>query len=241
METSNIQFENQKKIRRIENSVFILNMNSIDNYKNVDPNELIIINTEKEFSQKFMNVITSGKIKFNVKKIITSDSIIIKYIKNIQNSFIILFPNCISIQINSLENNFNFISTIIDNTKIIKSIEYILNDNVKLNNSLYKYKLFTETFLTGNLLNIKKIKIIKNISIDTECTVEKNNIDNIVDFNLLQTNNNYILQIIEKYGISSNCINYINFEYIDMSKNINHNTILLNTVDDICFLTNNFL
>jgi hypothetical protein len=241
METSNNQFENKKKIRRIENSVFILNMNSIDNYKNVDPNELIIINTEREFSQKFMNVITSGKIKFNVKKIITSDSIIIKYIKNIQNIFLILFPNCTSIQINSLENNFNLISTIIDNTKIIKNIEYILNDNIKLSNSLYKYKLFTETFLTGNLLNIKKIKIIKNITIDTECAVEKNNIDNIVDFNLLQTNNNYILQIIEKYGISSNCINYINLEYINMNKNINRNTILLNTVDDICFLTNNFL
>jgi len=110
--------------------IFILNINNIENYKLVDPDELIIINSSNEYSNIFFQTICKGGTKFNVKKIITSDSAITEYIKYIEQNFELLYPNCHTIQINSYTNNFFLISRIIDDLNIIKNLEYVLNDYV---------------------------------------------------------------------------------------------------------------
>ena len=67
--------------------IFILNMNNLDNYKLVDPDELILINSSNEYSNIFYQTICEGGTKFNVKKIITYDSVITEYIKYIEQNF----------------------------------------------------------------------------------------------------------------------------------------------------------
>jgi hypothetical protein len=240
MEIENSEIENPNKKRKINTSVFILNRDSLDDYYLINPDELIIIYSSNKYSHQFMETIIKAGTKANIQKIITSDSVIIKYIKYIENIFENLFPNCKTIKINSLENDFNLISRIIDDIKIIKNIEYTINDYIYYNDSSYKYKFFTNSFLTGNLVNIKYIKIINNINIEPTCTIEKKIINNIIDFDLIEKNNKLQLDTIIKYNISSKSINYIYFEYIDKQKNIYYNTRIINIID-IDFLRTNFI
>jgi len=231
MEINNKQIENPNKIRKIESEIFILNRDNLDNYYLSDPDELIIINSSYEYSHQFMQTIIDGGIKSNVKKIITSDSVIIKYIKYIKNIFKNLFPNCKTIKINSLENDFNLIAYIIDNTEIIDCIEYVLNDYIYQNKSFQKYILFTNSFLTGDLMNIKNIKIINNIISEPKCGLEKKIFDNFIDYNLIEKKNNTQLENIIKHNINQKSINYIYFEYIDKQRNKFFNINIINMVD----------
>ncbi len=232
--------ENPSKIRKIENTVFILNRNSMDDYYFANPTELIIVYSFNNYSHQFMQTIIKAGLKSNVKKIITSDSVIIKYIKQIENMFETFFPNCKTIQINALENDFNLITRILDDIEIIKNIEYVLNDSIYYSNSFYKYKFFTQSILTGNLLNIKYIKIINNITTEPKCSIEKNIVNNIVDFELIDKNNKLQLDLIKKYDISSKSINYICFDYVNKQKNEYFNVNLINIVN-IDFLNYNFI
>ena len=208
------------KKNKIKNLVFILNKDNYNNYYDVNPNELIIIYSSGEYLEIFKQTILNGKEKNNVSKIITSDLVIVKYIKYITNIFKNIYPNCKTIQINSFENDFNNISSIIDNIQIIQNVEFILNDYIYNNNSLNKYiNFFTNSFLTTNLLNIKYIKIINKIETVPDCSIDKINIYNIVDFNLIKKNNLLRLNIIKKYNINQKFINNIYFEYNDIKKN----------------------
>ena len=214
-----------------ENDIFILNMNNLENYKSVDPNELIIINSSNEYSSLFYKTIFEGGRKFNVKKIITSDLVITEYIKYIEQKFEFLFPNCDTIKINSYTNNFSLISRIIDDLRIIKNVEYLLNDCVFLTNSISKYIYFTKLFFTGSLSNISFIKIINNITIETNCTVEKRIIRNIINFNQIDEINKSQLNDIKKYKLDNSYINNILFEYIDKKNNLHIKKIIHNIID----------
>jgi hypothetical protein len=213
---------NPNKKRRLYDdfNIFILNMNNLDSYKLVDPDELIIINTSYEYSNIFYQTIFEGGTKINVKKIITSDSVITKYIKYIEQKFELIFPNCDTIQINSYNNNFLLISKIIDDLRIIKNIEYVLNDYIFFSNSISKYIYFTKSFFTCSLSNILFIKIINNITNETKCCIEKKIIENIIDFNQIEEINKSQLDNIKKYKIDNSCINNILIEYIDKKNNI---------------------
>ena len=65
-------------------NIFILNMNNLDNYKSIDPDELIIVYSSNEYSNILYQTICEGGTKFNVKKLITSDSVINEYIKYLE-------------------------------------------------------------------------------------------------------------------------------------------------------------
>jgi hypothetical protein len=211
--------------------IFILNMNNLDNYKSIDPDELILVNSSNEYSNIFYQTICEGGTKFNVKKIITTDSVITEYIKYIEQKFELLYPNCHIIQICSYTNNFLLISRIIDDLKIIKNIEYVLNDYVFFKNSISKYIYFTKSFFTGNLSNISFIKIINNITIETNCTVEKKIVENIINFNQIDEINKSQLNNIKKYKLYNSSINNILFEYIDKKNNLHIKKIIHNIID----------
>lgn len=223
------------KIDNVENvenvDIFILNMNNLNSYKLVDPDELIIINTSYEYSNIFYQTIFEGKTKINVKKIITSDSIVTEYIKYNEQKFELIFPNCETIQINSHTNNFLLISRIIDDLMIIKNVEYVLNDYVFFRNSIYKYIYFTKSFFTGGLSNITFIKIINNITNETKCSIEKKIVDNIIDFNQIEEINKSQLDDIKKYKIDNSSINNILLKYIDKKKNIYIYKNIINIID----------
>jgi hypothetical protein len=226
------ELNQNKKIRLYDNvDIFILNMNNLDNYKLIDPNELIIINSSNEYSNIFYQTIVEGGTKTNVKKIITSDSIISEYIKYIEQEFQFLFPNCDTIQISSYTNNFMLISRIIDDLNIIKNIEYILNDYVFFKNSIFNYIYFTKSFFTGSLSNISFIKIINNITKETKCSIEKKILENIIDFNIIEEMNKSQLNDIKKYKLGNSCINNILFEYIDKKMDIHIKKTVYNIID----------
>lgn len=234
-----MQFElNQNKKRRLCNDnntnsddIFVLNMNNLDNYKLSNPNELIIINSSTEYSEIFYSTIINGGIKSNIKKIITLDLVITKYIKYMEQQFILLFPNCFTIQVNSFSNEFYLISQIIDNFKIIKNIEYILNDYIFLNNSIYRYNFFTKSIFTGSLSNILSIKIINNITQDIDCCIGKKIISNIVDFDQIENINKSLLNDIIQYQINDCNVNKILFEYIDTKMNIHIKKNIYNIIN----------
>lgn len=206
-------------------------MNNLLNYKLVNPNELIIINSSNEYSNIFYQTIVEGGKKTNVKKIITSDSVITEYIKYIEPNFELLFPNCKTIQINSYSNNFSLISRIIDDLKIIKKIEYVLNDNIFIKNSIFNYIYFTKSFFTGGLSNISFVKIINNITKETECSVEKKIISSIIDLNYIEEINKLQYENIKKYKLDNSCINNTVLEYIDVKMNIYVKKYIYNIID----------
>lgn len=213
-------------------NIFILNMNNLDNYKSIDPDELIIVYSSNEYSNMLYQTICEGGTKFNVKKIITSDSVINEYIKYIEPAnYELLYPNCHTIQINSYSNNFILISRIIDDLKIIKNIEYVLNDYIFYKNSISKYISFTKSFLTGKLSNISFIKIINNITKEINCTVEKKIVDNIVNFNKIEELDKSILNDILNYNLDNSSVNNILLEYIDKKNNVYFQKIIRNIVD----------
>jgi hypothetical protein len=237
---------NSNKKRRInedENTnpnVFILNNYNMSNYYLSNPDILIIVNTSSIFSQEFLLSIINGGKKLNITKIITSDSVITRYISYINNMFKNLFPNCKTIRINSTNNDFSNISYIIDDIEIIQNIEYVLDDYVFFNNSIFKYDTFTKTFFTGNLLNIKNVKIINNISVNSECLITKKIINNIIDFNFIEKSNKKQLDIVHKHNIGKENINNISLEYYDTKENKSLYSVVVNTFD-IDFIINNFL
>ena len=197
-------------------NIFILNINNHENFINSNPINLIIINTSYNYSKKFLSMIFCSGIKSNVKKIITTDSIIKKYFFN-ENDFKKIFPNCNTIQVNSFDNNFFNIPLIIDNLEIIEKIEYNLDDNIFVNNIFTKYYYFFESILTSYLANIKYL-VIKNKT-------------NINDFN------NFIIKTIQRTNIISKkynkpnyiynkSVNLLNFIFIDYNNKIIINEIL---------------
>lgn len=196
--------------------IFILNINNHENFINSNPINLIIINTSYNYSKIFLSIIFCSGIKSNVKKIMTTDSIIKKYFFN-ENDFKKIFPNCNTIQVNSFDNNFFNIPLIIDNLEIVEKIEYNLDDNIFVNDIFNKYYYFFESILTSYLSNIK-------------CLVIKNK-TNINDFN------NFIIKTIQRTNIISKkynkpnyiynkSINLLNFIFIDYNNKIIINEIL---------------
>lgn len=211
--------------------IFILNRDNLENYKYVDPNELLIIDTSYDYSNIFYKTIIEGGIKSNVKKIITSDLVIRKYFFYIEQEFELYFPYCDTIHIYTLSNDFILISGIIDDLKIIKNIEYILDNNVFFNNSVIKYNNFTKSFFIGSLSNISFVKIINKITKETDCTVERKIIENIIDFNEIDNKNKSQLYNIKKYNIDNMYINNILLEYIDKKMNIHVKKNIYNITD----------
>lgn len=235
MDISNVeQINYSNKKRKIFNyvDVFVLNKYNQLEYKYVNPNELIIINTSNNYSNDFFELLVNSGIKTYVKKIITSDSVVVKYIKEISKTFKNIFPNCKTIQINALENDFVQISRIIDDLEIIKNVEYRLNNYVCLHNSLLKYKYFFDYFFTGSLSNIKYVEIFNDISNENiECLVEKKIIGEIISQKIIKKKNNSLLSDIKKYNVSETDINYIYLKYIDTKRNIGFDTYIVNIKD----------
>ena len=233
--------KNKKKRIEIEQYVFILNTSNATNYIYSNPNELIIVNSSFNYSESFMCSIIDGGVKLNVKKIITSDLVIAKYFANIDKIFSSLFPNCKTIQINSFKNDFISISHIIDNLMIIENIEYKLNDYVFINGSIAKYKCFYDTFFTGNLVNIKYVIIINDINEnETNCCVEKNQIINIIDSNIIDKKNKLQFDLINKYNIDKFHINNLHFEYIDNKRKVYFSKNIINIIG-MSFIDDTFL
>ena len=115
--------------------------------------------------------------------------------------------------------------------KIIKNLEYVLNDHVFLKNSISKYICFTKSFLTGKLSNISFIKIINNITKETNCSIEKKIVENIINFNQIEEINKSQLNDIKKYKLDNSSINNILFEYIDKKNNQHIKKIIYNIID----------
>lgn len=242
----------KNKRKRIESCLetFVLNTMNTHNYYHTDPDELIIIDTSENYIKKILQSIVCGGIKQNVKKIITSDSVIVKYFACIEKLFSILYPNCLTIQVNSFSNNFSTISTIIDNFTIVENIEYKLNNYVFMNNSVIKYKYFFESFFTGSLSNIKYVKIINDIDIDTgmgtgtgtgtgtgvrnkkvNCVIEKNQITNIIVQSTVDEINKLQSDYIINFNIDKSFINNLHLEYVDNKRNVHFEKYIINIVD----------
>ena len=167
MDNLNFYPNKKQKIERTSANMFVLNNNSYQDYKYIDPVILIIILSEpfnEYISNKYVNTLTKNGIKYNVTKIITSDNFILDYIHLITPLFNTIYPNCNCIQVNNLYNRFDNINTIINNLKIITSIEYVLNDHIYMLNYFMKYDNFIETIFSNNFSNIKNYKIINDIN-----------------------------------------------------------------------------
>jgi hypothetical protein len=240
-------YESINKKRRIENNIqdfFILNMNNVYNYKDTNPINLIIINTSYNFDNNFLKTIINGGMKENVYKIITSDIVIIKYVEKFSCNFQYLFPMCDSIQINSFDNNYMNISSIIDNLQIITNLEYILDDHIFLNCKFKDYYLhFIGMLLTGYLVNIK------NITIRVKTNIDNFNdfiINKIIQDDIVQKHNSYSIGLIKQKKIENVCyengvvvqnkyVNLINFKLIDYYGKVILNDTLINLNQDALF------
>lgn len=224
--------KNKKKRIEIEQYIFVLTTSNRINYIYSNPDELIIVNSSFNYSQSFFQSIIDGGIKLNVKKIITSDSVVVKYLANIEKMFPLLFPNCKSIQINSLENDFILISRIIDDLVIVENVEYKLNDYILICNSIHKYKYFYVSFFTGSLENIKYVKITNDIDENkTNCVIKKNQITNIITPNIIDEKNKLQFESIKKYNIDKSNIKNLYFQYIDNKRNIFFSKNIINIAD----------
>lgn len=232
--------ENKKKQIDTERYIFVLTTSNAKNYIYSNPDELIIVNSSFNYHHPFLQSIIDGGIKSNVKKITTSDSVVVKYLANIEKKFSLLFPNCKTIQINSFENEFVLISRIIDDLVIVENIEYKLNDYILLHNSIVKYKYFYESFFTYSLANIKYVKITNDIDENkTNCVIEKNQITNIIKPNRIDKKNKLQIESINEHNIDKSCINNLYFEYIDNKRNVFFSKNIINIVY-IDFIEDNF-
>jgi hypothetical protein len=232
--------KNKKKRIEIELNTFVLTTSNTINYIYSNPDELIIVNSSFNYHQPFLQSIIDGGIKLNVKKIITSDSVVVKYLANIEKMFSSLFPNCKTIQINSFENEFVLISRIIDDLVIVENIEYKLNDYILLYNSILKYKYFYVSFFTYSLANIKYVKITNDIDENkTNCVIEKNQITNIIIPNTIDKKNKLQIESINKHNTDKSSINNLYFEYIDNKRNVFFSKNIINIVN-IDFIEDNF-
>ena len=232
-----------KKICMIKSTdIFILNKNSVSEFANINPIELIIINTDFCYSSDFFNYLNNifPDSKSNTKKIITSDSVVVKYFNYLDKKFNQIFPNCNTIVINTFENNFTSISKILDDLEI-KNVEYNLDYHTLMNNSIYNYKYFFDNFFNGSISNIENIIIRNRINCEDYNyqfdSIDINIINTIITKDKInQQNNNQINNII-KLDISDKCyidkhnlstennfnpkyINLLNIKYIDDKNNI---------------------
>lgn len=234
-----IDYPKSKK-KRIELNTFVLNTSNIFNYTKSNPDELIIIDTSFNYSKSLLQTIIDGGTKQNVKKITTSDSVIVKYFTCIEKMFQILFPNCKTMHINSFSNNYFIISRVIDDLMVVENVEYRLNNYVFIYNSTPKYKFFYESFFTGSLANIKNVKIINDIDDSkTSCVIEKNIIANIIVPSIIDKKNSIQLDYIKKYNVDKSHINNIYFEYVDNKRNVYFSKYIIN-VANIDFVEDNF-
>lgn len=234
-----IDYPKSKK-QRIELNTFVLNDTNIFNYSYSNPDELIIIDTSFNYSEILLQSIIDGGSKPNIKKITTSDSVIVKYFICIEKMFSTLYPNCKTIQINSFSNDYFIISRVIDELMVVENVEYKLNDYVFINNSTLKYKYFHESFFTGSLANIKYVKIINDIN-DSKinCIIEKNIITNIIVPCTIDKKNEIQLDYIKKYNVEKSHINKLYFEYVDNKRNVYFSKYIIN-VANIDFIDDNF-
>lgn len=222
----------EEKKRRIVNDlheIFILNANNIDNYKEANPINLIIINTNYVFENNFLEIIINGKQKNNVKKIITSDLVITKYFGKILKDFEYLFPSCDTIQVNTFDNNCEKISRIIDCLGVVKNLEYILDDHIFINYEFRNlYWFFIGSLLNGFLVNIKNIILRNKVDTDNFNDFITNK---ITKFDIINKNNLYVLNFLIKNKFENFCfqnnviesnkyINLVNFKFIDFYGNI---------------------
>jgi hypothetical protein len=234
-----IEYPKSKK-KRIELNTFVLNASNIFDYKYSNPDEFIIIDLSFDYSKVLLETIINGGTKHNIKKIITSDSVIVKYFMGIEKTFSTLFPNCCTIQINSFSNDYITISRVIDDLIMVVNVEYKLNDYVFVHNSATKYQYFFESFFTGSLANIKCVKIFNDIDDSkTNCLIEKNVITNIIVPSIIDKKNSTQFEYIKKYNIDKSYINNIHFEYVDNRRNIYFSKYIIN-VANIDFIDNDF-
>lgn len=234
-----IEYPKSKK-KRIELYTFVLNTSNMFDYKYSNPDELIIIDTSFNYSKVLLETIINGGTKSNITKIITSDTVIVKYFACIEKTFSRLFPNCFTIQINSFSNDYLMISRVIDDLTIVVNVEYKLNDYVFVHNSATKYKYFYESFFTGSLANIKYVKITNDIDDSkTNCVIEKNIITNIIIPSIIDKKNSTQFEYIKKYNVDKLYINNIHFEYVDNKRNIYFSKYIIN-VANIDFIDDDF-
>ncbi len=195
-------FPNKKPCLKHTDEYFILSMDSVQLYTDSDPIILILINSNYGFSKYFLDKIIDGGVKNNLTKIITSDSVVLRYIYQLIDIFPKIFPNCNCIQINSFENNFNRIFEFIDSIGSVKNIEFKINDYaINFNfSSVNNYSHLFELLSATNFSNIKSIKIINELS-------EPNILDRIfnIDFikNLISIRNDLKYNEIKKYFFSN--------------------------------------
>ena len=246
---------NKKNCRIKSTDVFVLNKNSLCEFVNINPIELIIINTDFLYSNDFFqclnNIIPDNK--YNTRKIITSDLVIVTYFKFLNKKLNQIFPNCDTIVINSFENKFISISNILDDLAV-KNIEYNLDNYTLMSNSIYNYKYFFDSFFTDSISNIENITIRNKINCEHSDyqinTISENIINTIITKDKInQKNNNQINNII-KWGISDKCfvgknylfgeyifnfkhINILNIKYIDIKNNILISDKIINIKENI--------
>ncbi len=226
-----------KKIKILDEiDIFIFTVDTIEKYKFVNPTELIIIYTSYDYSQKILNGIYKGGIKTNVKKIITCDSVLVKYLSCLDDKFKIFFPNCNKIQINSFENYFTTIVRILDDFEIIRFLEYNLDDNIVIKNCVQNYNFFFEFILTGNISNIKHIKIKNNIKLQIECSIDKKIIYNLINHEKINKKNKNTYKLIIENNIDKKYRNNVCLEYIDVLNSIFIKDIILNIKQNLYFL-----
>lgn len=235
---------NERPIKKLcimnSSTNFIFSKDSLDNYEKSNPQILIIINSSFSFSHYFLNKLFEGNTKTNVNKIITSDSVVVRYINVMVRHFADLFPNCKTIQVNSFENNFESIFEIIDSIKCVTNIEFNITDSVVESNEFYKYKNFFDILCAKNFHNIKSICIRNKITNHPKFR----NIFNVLDvknkinyatnirYEELKKNNKHshnfeLFELFELLCKFPNQTNITNIRYIDCVGNVIVNENLL--------------
>jgi hypothetical protein len=231
-----------KKIKILDEiDIFIFSSETIEKYKYINPTELIIIYTSYDYSPEIYSGIYKGGIKTNVKKIITTDSVLVNYLSFLDNEFKTFFPNCNIIQINSFESYFLTIIKILDDFETIKYLEYNLDDNIIIRNCIKNYNLFSDFILTGKISNIKHIKIKNNITHKIECLIENKIIFNLISYEKIKKKNDYTQDIIVKNNIDNKYVNEIYLEYIDIKNSIFIKDYILNIKQNLYFMDGFFL
>lgn len=233
---------------------FILNKNSIEEFEQINPITLIIIYTNFIFDNIFFNCINNlnPHNKTNTIKIITSDLVISKYFYYLDKKINELFFNFKTLVINSFDNSFLLVSDILDDLEIM-NVEYNLDYNIHLTNSIYLYDHFFDKFFHSTYKYLKNITIKNNICNDLTNldTVEIKIINNLITMDKIKNKNKKVFNFIKnwepinKYFIyydnsfdfyyqiyNLNNINLLNLKYIDMKNNIVIQCALLNIKED---------
>lgn len=244
-----------KKICKIKNEdLFILNKSSIEEFEYSNPKTLIIVNTNFIFDTIFLNCINNlnPQNKTNTIKIITSDLVISKYFTYLDKKISDLFPNFELLIINSFDNSYLLISDILDELKVI-NVEYNLDYNIHLTNSIYLYEHFFDKFFHGTYKHLKNITIKNNICQNDSNldTVELKIINNLISMDKIKNKNKKVFNFIKDWCPINKCfiyydnsldyyhqiynlkyINLLNLKYIDIKNNNIICSDLLNIKED---------